>query len=80
MIVSLKKKKFIFGVEAVDKKTFKLNNLGTSCSMEKALTMKGLEFTLLFEMNTPIRQKEYEEAPVKKLVIDSFKPPFRDGR
>jgi hypothetical protein len=47
--------------------------------MDKDVTLKGISFVLSFHLNEPIRAKEYQEIPVKKLVLDSFPEPFRGG-
>lgn len=53
--VSLKKKKLFFGSECIEKKQFKLTNLGQKCDMEKTFSMKSVEFALIFKLNSPIR-------------------------
>ena len=79
--ISLKKKKFLFGSSALDTKTFKLNDLATKCNMEKSFSMgKDGQFTLHFSIHTPIKGKDFEEIPVKKLVIDNYPEPLRSGK
>jgi hypothetical protein len=46
--------------------------------MEKEISLKNVIVTLNFQLREPIRQKEWEEVPVKKLVVDSFPEPFRN--
>ncbi|CDW72042.1 UNKNOWN [Stylonychia lemnae] len=76
--VALKKKKF-FGVDELEKKTIKLSGLGTKCDFEKEMKLKNFDFLLSFHLTEPIRQKDFEEIPVKKLIIDSYPEPFRGG-
>lgn len=79
LTVSLKRKKFIFGKETLEKKAFKLTQLGTKCDLEKDFKLKGFDFVLSFHLHEPIRQKDFEEIPIKKLIIDSYLDPFRGG-
>jgi hypothetical protein len=58
--VSLKKKKFLFGKERVDQKKFRLTDLGVKCNMEKDVKLGGFDATFLFQVNTPIKEKEME--------------------
>lgn len=39
--------------------------------------MKNAKFTVIFSMHTPIRQKDFEELPTKKLVIDTYPEPYK---
>jgi len=76
--VALKKKKF-FGVDVLESKSIKLLGLANKCDFEKEVNLKGFSFVLSFHLNEPIKQKEYEEIPVRKLIIDSYPEPFRGG-
>lgn len=41
--------------------------------MEKEITFKGFNpIVVTFHLNEPIRQKEFSEIPIKKLMIDGF--------
>lgn len=77
LFVSLKKKGFFFSRETLEKKSFKLTGLGQKCDFEKDVKLKNCDFVLSFHMHEPIRQKEWEEIPVKKLVLDSFPEPLK---
>lgn len=70
VVVALKRKRFLRGPEVLDQKSFKLSNLGQKCEMSKEIKFKGGECELIFQIHTPIRGKEFEEVPIKKLVID----------
>ena len=63
--------------EEIDTKVFKVGELGTKGILEKPLQLKGFDCTLTFSLREPIRQKEFDEIPTKKLVLDSFPEPFR---
>jgi len=73
----LKRKRFLRAPEEVDIKNFKVGELGTKGILEKPLQLKGFDCTLTFTLREPIRQKEFDEIPIKKLVLDSFPEPFR---
>jgi hypothetical protein len=47
--------------------------------MEKDVTLGGGEFVLGFYLHTPTKQKEMEQVPIKKIVIDNFPTPYKDG-
>ena len=78
--LSLKKKKFLFGKERVDSKKFRLVDLGTKCNMEKDVKLSGFDTTFLFSVNTPIKEKEMEQIPFQKLIVDSFPEPYKGGQ
>lgn len=46
--------------------------------MEKDVKLKTFDMSFSFHIHEPIRQKEFEEYAVKKLVVDSFPEPFRN--
>jgi hypothetical protein len=79
LVAILKKKKFLFGKEKVDQKSFKLVDLAGKITMEKVLQLKGFDCTFTFSLREPIRSKQFDQVPIKKLVVDSFPEPFRGG-
>lgn len=62
-VINLKKKKFLFSKEKVDAKKFRLAELGNKCNLEKDVKLSNFDVTLLFQVNTPIREKEMEQTP-----------------
>lgn len=79
VVVALKRKRFLRGPEVMDQKSFKLSLLGQKCEMSKEIKFKGGDCEVIFQIHTPIRAKEFEEVPIKKLVIDQFPEPFKGG-
>lgn len=55
VFVSIKRKKFFFGSEELEKKSIKLSPLGNKCDFEKDVTLKNCPFTLSFHLHEPIR-------------------------
>ena len=62
-VVSLTKRKYLCLEEEIDQKKFKLTDLGTKCSMEKDIKLARYDAHFVFEVHTPIRDKEIEQIP-----------------
>ena len=58
--ISLKKKKFLFKKELIDKKKIKLKELASKCDMETVVKLGAYEITLSFKVNHPTKDKEME--------------------
>lgn len=75
--ISLKKRKRLFSKETVDTKKFKIPELGEKITAEKEVALSGCPVTFIFSLREPVRKKEMDQIPIKKLVIDAFPEPFR---
>jgi len=77
--VALKRKKFLFGNEALESKKFRLSDLSGKCVMEKTLKLAGVDVPVTLSVRQPVKTKEMEQTPIKKLIVDTFLTPFRGG-
>ena len=80
VVVSLKKKKFLWGSDKLEEKKIKLGEIATKCEVVKEVKFSvggGALVALKFSIHTPLKGKDYEEVKSEKLVIDSFTEPFR---
>jgi len=55
LTIDLRKKKFLFGAETLDSKTFKLIGLSQKCDFEKEIKLKNSDFVIIFRLREPIR-------------------------
>jgi hypothetical protein len=59
---------------------FELTDLSTKCEHKKDIVFgKDSTCIFMFAIRKPLKQKEYEEIPTEKMVIDAFIKPFRGG-
>lgn len=68
--LALKKRKFLWSKEVVDSKKFRLAELATKCDLEKDVKLGGFDINFLFQVNTPIKEKEMQQIPIQKLMVD----------
>ncbi len=77
--MALKKRKFLVSKEIMAEAKFRVADIGSKCTFEKTINLGGFDVTFAFMMRTPTRQKDIEQIPSEKMVVDGFPTPFRGG-